>query len=567
MPPQSPSVVSPSPAIALPPREAEALHALNSTRISNGTRALLISGFLLLAFSGVFTTLWVSVSGRGGRGLSGGGHFFGELVAPREDSPEGRGVGGLWRWVPSPVALRRAEKALEERSIVAGALRPRMQAFLWWAFGAGNEQVEPAPEGWLFFRRDLDYINGRSFLEAAVGGAPARRGTGAPGPVEAITEFHNQLAARGIQLLVVPVPVKPCIEAHRLRPVGTPGALPLHNASYAAWLETLVGRGVSVFDPGPLLQERALRTGEPQFLRTDTHWSPESMQAVAEAIALKIQPGLSLQGRQGVPLNSVQVTAHGDTVSLLGLAENQALLPPQTVTIQQPLQDAGLWKSDPSGDVLLLGDSFSNIYSLAAMGWGEGAGLAEHLGARLGRPLDTLLRNSDGAFATRQMLQKELAAGNDRLAGKRVVIWEFAVRELAFGDWKSLPLHVPSNRGRTFYCPPPGATQRVRGVVAGVSAVPRPGTVPYKEHIVALHLSDVVLEGKSADKPFECVLYTWSMRGQRPLPASQLREGDVVSADIQPWEDVSTGLEKFQRSELDRPEFLLEPATWAEALR
>ena len=32
--------------------------------------------------------------------------------------------------------------------------------------------------------------------------------------------------------------------------------------------------------------------------------------------------------------------------------------------------------------------------------------------------------------------QGEIAAGNDRLAGKRVVIWQFAARELAFGDWK-----------------------------------------------------------------------------------------------------------------------------------
>jgi hypothetical protein len=34
------------------------------------------------------------------------------------------------------------------------------------------------------------------------------------------------------------------------------------------------------------------------------------------------------------------------------------------------------------------------------------------------------------------MLAREVATGSDRLAGKRVVIWQFAARELVFGDWR-----------------------------------------------------------------------------------------------------------------------------------
>ena len=44
-----------------------------------------------------------------------------------------------------------------------------------------------------------------------------------------------------------------------------------------------------------------------------------------------------------------------------------------------------------------------------------------------------ILRNDAGAFATRELLGQELAQGRDRLEGKRLVIWEFAVRELATG--------------------------------------------------------------------------------------------------------------------------------------
>jgi hypothetical protein len=564
---ESEIVDSSPPADRLPSREAEAWLALHSTRVSRGTSVLLISGFLLVSLSGMLTALWQSVSDRGQNDTPPVGRVLEESLARVVAPPERRGLGDLWRLLPSPVTIRRAEKQLEERSMVAGALRPRMQALLLGAAGMGNEQVEPAPDGWLFFRRDLDYLNGPAFLERDRREERAHRGSVAHDSVAAISEFHKQLASIGIRLMVVPVPVKPCIERHRLRPVGAPAAIPSQNASYAAWLAALEERGVSVFDPGPLLQERVRRTGEPQFLRTDTHWTPEAMEAVAEALALKLERDPDPMLQKNLELRPVQITAYGDTVALLGLAGDQALIAPQTVTIRQPLQNGALFGSDPNGDVLLLGDSFSNIYSLAAMGWGEGAGLAEHLSARLGRRIDALVRNSDGSFATRQMLQRELASGNDRLAGKRLVIWEFAVRELAFGDWKRLPIPGPTPQGRTFFCPPPGAKQRVRGVVAGVAEAPRPGTVPYKEHIVALHLVDVVVEGQSVAKPMECVVYTWSMREQRTTRASRLRNGETVSAEIQPWEDVSDALEKFQRSELERPEFLLEPATWAEFLR
>jgi alginate O-acetyltransferase complex protein AlgJ len=51
----------------------------------------------------------------------------------------------------------------------------------------------------------------------------------------------------------------------------------------------------------------------------------------------------------------------------------------------------------------------------------------------LGRPVDRIVQNDDGAFGTRAMLAR---SGPERLSGKRVVIWQFAARELAAGDWK-----------------------------------------------------------------------------------------------------------------------------------
>ena len=109
-------------------------------------------------------------------------------------------------------------------------------------------------------------------------------------------------------------------------------------------------------------------------------------------------------------------------------------------------ETGAVWAPAADADVLLLGDSFTNVFSEDFMGWGEAAGLAPQLSLALGRPLDVIAQNDSGAFATRKLLAAALAAGEDRLAGKRVVIWELAARELSVGDWKHVDYPVSEAR-------------------------------------------------------------------------------------------------------------------------
>jgi hypothetical protein len=66
--------------------------------------------------------------------------------------------------------------------------------------------------------------------------------------------------------------------------------------------------------------------------------------------------------------------------------------------------------------------------------------LVEQLSYTLQRPIDRIVQNDEGAHATRGLLRRDLASGGNRLADKRVVIWQFAARELAFGDWRVIRL-------------------------------------------------------------------------------------------------------------------------------
>jgi alginate O-acetyltransferase complex protein AlgJ len=124
----------------------------------------------------------------------------------------------------------------------------------------------------------------------------------------------------------------------------------------------------------------------------------------------------------------------GDIAVMLDLPDRQSLYPPETAVIRRVLApDGAPWRPTRTADVLVLGDSFSNIFSLASMRWGDSAGLIEQVSYLLQRPVDRIVQNDEGAYATRAMLRR---AGDERLAGKRLVIWQFAARELAFGDWK-----------------------------------------------------------------------------------------------------------------------------------
>jgi len=163
------------------------------------------------------------------------------------------------------------------------------------------------------------------------------------------------------------------------------------------------------------------------------------------------------------------------------------------------------------------------------------------------------------------MLVRDLAQGRDRLAGKKVLIWEFAMRELAVGDWKILPLPeiaalATEIRG-DFFVPKAGPVQ-VEGVVEAVSTFPRPGEVPYSDHIFSVILSGI--RGDGVPEGARAVVYLWSMRKNVLTPASAWQQGDHVTLNLQDWNDVAPEYERFNRSEPEDSDLQLEMPAWGE---
>lgn len=351
------------------------------------------------------------------------------------------------------------ETALEDDSPVGRLLRPPAQQMMSGWLGLGNERVYVGRDGWLFYRVDVDYVTGRGFLEprqllrrATVSDELATQP--APDPRPAIRQFKRDLDQRGITLVLMPTPVKPTVYPDRLATIEARSAAPpsgsaagassmVQNASYAAFVEELVRDGVLVFDPSVEIARVRDESGEPAYHATDTHWRPATMQRVAERLAAFLSTHVTLPAapRAGYVAEPREARQTGDTAAMLDLPEGQRLYPPETVTLRFVTEpDGDPWRSSRQADVLVLGDSFANMYSLATMGWGEAAGLVEQLSYALQRPVDRIVQNDQGAHATRALLSREVGGASDRLAGKRVVIWQFAARELAFGDWRVIPL-------------------------------------------------------------------------------------------------------------------------------
>jgi hypothetical protein len=355
----------------------------------------------------------------------------------------------LFRRAPTAENLREVEKGIEDASYAKAWVQPRLQLALTRLGRVGNKLAVVGQDGWLYYMPGVAHVGGPGFLERSVQRSREKDALDAghevihANPLPAILAFQQALAQRGIRLVLLPMPDKAALEPGPLH--GRSGrAEPAQNVDYDRFLTQLQEAGVAVLDA-----RRSVGTdaAERLFLTQDTHFAPRYMERIARDLSALVS-GLNVLPPLADPpaLRAVSQPASrvGDLVDMLKLTEEQQVFRPQSVLVNQ-VQDANgtPWEPDAAGDVLLMGDSFTNIFTLEGMGWGSAAGLAPQLALALGRPLDVIAQNDSGAFATRQALSRELVAGQDRLAGKRVVIWEFAARELSVGNWKPLEFPIP----------------------------------------------------------------------------------------------------------------------------
>jgi hypothetical protein len=548
-------------------REEQAAAELGHTDFSRGTRGALTAVFLAVVLS-VPVAQIVGLCRHPEQAASCGADFrdlapaFAKIKAVRRPAD-------AVRLLPPAGQIKAFEESWEQNSVVGGALLSPVQAALV-HLGLGNEKAYLGRDGWLFYRPDVDYVTGPAFLDPRhLRARSLSAAAPQPDPRKAVLQFAAQLKERGIRLVLVPTPVKPMLEPERFSAAFGKDAPVLDNPSGAAFAAEMRAAGVLVFDAAGVLAQAKRAAGRPQYLETDTHWTPEAMQAAAAGLKdfIATHAPLESKPRPRYKRIPVKVSSLGDIAVMMKLPAAQTLYPKQEVTIQQVVLEEPQWRPDPGADVLLLGDSFSNIYSAEGMGWGEAAGLAEQLSFELGRPLDAMIRNDAGAHATREMLSGELARGRDRLAGKKLVVWQFAVRELSSGDWRteSTPMMLGPARESRFLQVAEGQSRIVTGVVREATSAPRPGTVTYLDHVIQAHLTDLEpADGRPLDAD-DALVAIYSMRNQVWTEAARYRPGQKVTLRLMNFAEVDRKAKvgSFKTSLLGG-DLALETACWAE---
>ena len=162
------------------------------------------------------------------------------------------------------------------------------------AFAAGNstestgqKSVVRGTDGWLFLDAELHFLKCASFWGEAASKVSRSTKPEVADPVPAIVDFHRQLGALGVRLLLVPVPPKASLSLHA--PKGDFEGK--SRDSLTQFYAVLRHHGVEVVDLRPVFRDGETK-GQPMFCKTDSHWSGEGCISAAKVVAESLKKSL-----------------------------------------------------------------------------------------------------------------------------------------------------------------------------------------------------------------------------------------------------------------------------------
>jgi hypothetical protein len=281
-------------------------------------------------------------------------------------------------------------------------------------------------DGWLFFGGELRLLSLGKFWGNDAAKVSRAHKPELADPVPAILDFQQQLKARGIELLVVPVPPKASVYPEKIVPgfdVRAKDPAPVLHQFY----DQLRAAGVDVLDLGKLFIQKRDDNRGPVFCKTDSHWSGFGCALAGEAIAEKVRPKLSSASAANDYAGEwKEAQINGDLDGLL--AKDGHKPGPEKIAIQTVSRksNGAAVEPDPNSPLLLLGDSHTLVFHEFLA---ERAGLVDQLALQLGFAPDLIGTRGSGATPVRINLYRHSAKNAGYLAKKKVVVWCFAARE------------------------------------------------------------------------------------------------------------------------------------------
>ncbi|MGC8641490.1 MAG: alginate O-acetyltransferase AlgX-related protein [Isosphaeraceae bacterium] len=356
-----------------------------------------------------------------------------QAVAELRDG-ERPGVVEVFHRAPTAANLHEYERSLADASLVARRARPWTQYVLFRYLDDAGENAIVGREGWLFYRPGVRYVvEGR--------GRPA---TSADDPLPAIRSFRDQLAARGIRLLVVIAPNKESVYPEKLavRAQGVGVVVCPRTRDLMDRLREASIDSVNLFDVFRRAREIQRADGEENlYLVQDSHWSALGARLAATAVARQaLEGGAVTPGSERYVERPTTARRLGDVLQMLQVPLLEHVTEPETLSCGQVIdqQTGKPYHDEPGARVLVLGDSFLRIYERDEPG---SAGFIAHLARELKQPLTSIV--NDGGAST--IVRQALARRPQFLSNKTLVIWEFVERDIRDGaeGWRIIRLPEP----------------------------------------------------------------------------------------------------------------------------
>ena len=356
--------------------------------------------------------------------------------------------------------LRPFEKEIENTSIFTTSTRPVMFFLRYALYQDLGEKGVLGRNGWFFYKQDVDYLIRPYVLDKRALKVDPNDKIVSDNPIQAAVTFKRQLAAFGVDLLMVVIPGKPSIYPDLLASNADPRLVTSKGNSHKA-INDLRAAGVEAVDLfSPFLAERANDSiaGDSMYLSKDTHWRARGVRTAAHIIAERIrQYSWYRPGTTEYVIDSTFIDRVGDVgvmttlpaFKMHGLSVNFGTEKTRCYQVYQVERDEQgnetgrhLYKDDSKNSlIVLLGDSFSRIYQSDEP---RSAGWISHIAYELKQPIATIV--SDGGAST--LVRESLARKPGLLKGKKLVVWEVVERDFRYGNegWQGVPLTVASKQ-------------------------------------------------------------------------------------------------------------------------
>lgn len=276
-------------------------------------------------------------------------------------------------------------------------------------------------DGWLFFRKEIDYLGGGDLIKQAADKNPLPR----------LVEFRNYLARHNASLIFVAVPNKSDIYFERL-PVNAPqDPATIINPYGRKFLRDLQRVDIEVMDllPAFLSAKRDdPKSKEALYQKHDTHWTDRGLEIAADLIADRIKRYTWYSEASKTPVRYSIVdtvfTRQGDIVDKLPEADRTSFPADSLSAKQVHAPDGSLFKgNNPNAPILLIGDSFTGVFELVDC---KGAGVGAHIAAATCIPVDIITSWGGGPLVRDKMYR----ARKNSIDKKRVVIYMMVARDL-----------------------------------------------------------------------------------------------------------------------------------------